>query len=352
MCVPFPADCTAFPDGTHTFDADPSLTCEDSWWHDLMPWGVIAVIVYGAGIPLWFCYALWKTHPPFEMVCWWGPIWYPRVLTGADVLKKKNKLSKDEQAAAAQAAVGRNTDITGEEDDGEAPLKPTKTFQGNLPPPPSKPPSIPAPEKDEHVPHLHAATVHALEQARAGLNEDEVSARKAALEDDAEIARQKQQAAWAQSENLALTSAESTTLSQQQKITRFMFTLVIDPFRDDLFFWMLIVLFRSFLLAMVSIFFADEPVYQATLALLVLFLYTLGTAYFQPYVNPSMNKLEFLTVSEAQLHDRWKQGNRSLRFVCCSHARSRCLFVLFRCPALAWSCSLVSCSLVRAPRLP
>ena len=58
-----------------------------------------------------------------------------------------------------------------------------------------------------------------------------------------------------------------------------MFTLVIDPFRDEMFFWMLVVLFRSFLLAMVSIFFADEPVYQATLALLVLFLYTLGTAW-------------------------------------------------------------------------
>ena len=328
-------NCTSFPDGTHTFDADPSLTCEESWWHDLMPWGVVAVIVYGAGIPLWFCYALWKTHPPFEMVCWWGPVWYPRVITGADALKKK-KISKADQAATAAATEGRSTDINAaDEDDGEAPLKSTKTFQGKLPPPPSKPPAIPAPgtpEKDEHVPHLHAATVHALEQARAGLNEDEVSARKAALEDDAEIARQKQQAAWAQSENLALTSAENTTLSQQQKITRFMFTLVIDPFRDDLFFWMLIVLFRSFLLAMVSIFFADEPVYQATLALLVLFLYTLGTAYFQPYVNPSMNKLEFLTVRGGNTHTTQRRGasveHRSIALSCiatvcrCSHALS------------------------------
>ena len=113
--------------------------------------------------------------------------------------------------------------------------------------------------------------------------EPDLSARKSGggllVDDEGDDSRARQQAAWAQSENLALTSASHGLLNRDEKITRFMFTLVIDPFRDEMFFWMLVVLFRSFLLAMVSIFFADEPVYQATLALLVLFLYTIGTAW-------------------------------------------------------------------------
>ena len=108
--------------------------------------------------------------------------------------------------------------------------------------------------------------------------EPDLSARKSGggllVDDEGDESRARQHAAWAQSENLALTSASHGLLNRDEKITRFMFTLVIDPFRDEMFFWMLVVLFRSFLLAMVSIFFADEPVYQATLALLVLFLYT------------------------------------------------------------------------------
>jgi hypothetical protein len=302
-------NCTAFPDGSYTFDADPSLVCYDTWWYTLRPWAVLAVLVYGLGIPLWFLYALKKTHPPFEWAQWWKFIYYPRVKTGIDGLIAKAK----ETAAEGRGMAGQ--DAFGATNEGEL-VKP------QLPPPPPNPPSIPAPSSEVEmqktssaggtsmgtdeaagggVVRLHDATVVALKQASAGPNPDEVEARQQAKEEDLEHVAARQQAAWAKSDNLALTSASSTTLNQNQKITRFMFTLVIDPFRDDMFFWMLLVLFRSFLLAMVSIFFADEPVYQATLALLVLFLYTLATAYFQPYVNPSMNRLEFMVMSCACL---------------------------------------------------
>ena len=240
------------------------------------------MIFYGAGIPVWFGFGLYRTAPKFEWVSWWGCLYYPKVRTAADPTSPKGA-SLGHAKGKLGTIVSNDTDLD---------KKP--------PPPPSNPPEIPAPEKGSvQVPHLHAATVHALEQARIGqgANMEDLSARKLKMEQDDAAMRAKKEASWGISENLALTSAESSTLTQKQKIARFMFTLVIDPFRDDLFFWMFVILFRSFLLAMVSIFFADEPVYQATLALLVLFLYTLATAYFQPYVNPAMNKLEFMTMS-------------------------------------------------------
>jgi len=312
-------NCTAFPDGTSTFDADPSLICYDTWWNELRPWGVLAVLVYGLGIPLWFLYALKKTHPPFEWVQYWKFIWYPRVKTGLDGLIAKAKLVEGQQQKQAQS--GRRADDTAAANtDGSSNNSGSgaaAAAASKLPPPPPNPPSIPAPavgstaassfgalssdEADTARPvRLHDATVEALKQA-AVTAESGDERRQLAKEQAEEAQALRMQAAWAKSENLALTSATSTTLNQNEKITRFMFTLAIDPFRDDLFFWMLVVLFRSFLLAMVSIFFADEPVYQATLALLVLFLYTLATAYFKPYVNPSMNKLEFLLMSCACL---------------------------------------------------
>jgi len=339
--------CTAFPDGTSTFDADPSLTCYAPWWDDLYPWGILAVIVYGLGAPAWFLYGIKKTHPPFEMVQYWWFLYYPRVISKQRqakeaAMRRKLKLLSPSIAAVrfspATALMQRRASGPGIEM--TSPIKKaSNNHDATKDPPPgtNDPPAIPAPADDltagkltvtttttplatpaaklddatgsgsgsgsnaqqdrDVAPHLHAATVSALKQAAVsgGATEDEALERE--YEQQTEAAREAKRAGWARSDNLALTDADSKTLNEKQKIARFMFTLTIDPFRDDMFFWMLPILFRSFLLALVSIFFADEPVYQATLALLVLFVYTLATSYFQPFVNPQMNKLDFFCMT-------------------------------------------------------
>lgn len=301
-------NCTKFPDGTYTLDADAAYKCYEGWWYDVEPWGYVCVILYGLGIPLWFIYGITRTHPPFEWTKWWGPLYYPRVV------KSKHRLAA---AAASSAAIASGDKNKVGVEKAAAPLpshsKKNQKDAQQPPPPPPEVPDVPPPSYEE------AGGKGDVEMASVKRTQSSSKSGKAADgDDDAMVvasagagaggaltekqrALLRQREMWHNRTNLELTSAENETLTHDEKIARFTFTAVIDPFRDEYFFWIIPLMCRNFFLALVSIFFADEPVYQATLGLFVLFLYTLATAFFKPYVNPQMNKLELMTMSCACL---------------------------------------------------
>jgi hypothetical protein len=56
-------DCTELANGQLLFDADPSLFCKDPWWHRMVPYAAVAVVLLTFGFPLLIGYWVWRVRP-------------------------------------------------------------------------------------------------------------------------------------------------------------------------------------------------------------------------------------------------------------------------------------------------
>ncbi|KNC48431.1 uncharacterized protein AMSG_04878 [Thecamonas trahens ATCC 50062] len=60
-------DCVKLPDGKFYLDADLGRRCYDSAWFTLMPWGMLAVLVYIVAVPVYFGFTLFRhRHELFQ----------------------------------------------------------------------------------------------------------------------------------------------------------------------------------------------------------------------------------------------------------------------------------------------